>query len=212
MIVSHGFGGAAVDGIKHPPLDILVDQIDRQGFVLLFSSDGGKATWGNDAALSAVKQAYHAALPHFRHDGKVYTLGVSMGGLPASLTALRKTLGVQIRATALVAGRVNLLNAVHTSRSRAASVALAYPGKKFTAHDPVNHFHALPVKRTPLLAVVSPDDTIVTANENGLKLAHLVKSAGGPVEVLTVRGQHLTHGYINPDVGRQIGLFFKRHP
>ncbi|GAA4018913.1 hypothetical protein GCM10022631_35090 [Deinococcus rubellus] len=87
VIVSHGRGGLASDGIQHAPFDALLDGIDAQGFVLLLSSDGGPSTWGNAAALSSIQRAYRAALPHFRHDGRVYTLGISMGALPATLTA-----------------------------------------------------------------------------------------------------------------------------
>ncbi len=112
VIVSHGRGGQASDGSTHQPFDAMLDAIDVQGFVLLLSSDGGRETWGSPRALNTLRRAYHAALSHFQHDGRVYTLGISMGGLPATLTAYRRTLGIPVNAVALVAGRVNLNNAV----------------------------------------------------------------------------------------------------
>lgn len=93
MIVSHGGGGQSSDGSTHKPCDAMLDAIDVQGFVLLLSSDGGRETWGSPAALNTVRRTCRAALPQFRHDGRLYTLSISMGGLPATLTAYRRTLG-----------------------------------------------------------------------------------------------------------------------
>lgn len=212
VIVSHGRGGAALNGITHPPFDALLDAIDTQGFALLLSDDAGGATWGNQAALASIRRVFDTAQAHFKWDGRVYTLGVSMGGLPATLTAYRQTLGVPVRATATIAGRVNLADAVHTSAKRAASLKSAYGGQNWQGHDPVNDFPSFPRRATPLLTVVSPDDTIVDSAQNGERLARLVRQAGADVKVVRVRGQHLTHGFINADVGRQIGAFFKAHP
>lgn len=211
VIVSHGRGGLASDGIRHVPFDSLLDAIDAQGFVLLLSSDGGPSTWGNAAALSSIQRTYKAALPHFRHDGRVYTLGISMGALPATLTAYRRTLGIPIKAVTLVAGRVNLQDAVRSSVSRGKSIADAYGSAPLQASDPVNDFQHFIGRRTPLMVVVSPQDTVVSSAKNGGRLAHLARSAGANVEMVQVSGQHLTRGYVNAEVGRQIGAFFLRH-
>lgn len=195
VIVSHGRGGLASDGIRHAPFDALLDAIDAQGFVLLLSSDGGPSTWGNSAALSSIRRTYKVALPHFRYDGRVYTLGISTGGLPATLTAYRRTLGIPIKAVALVAGRVNLQDAVRSSVSRGKSITAAYGSALLKTSDPVNHFQHFVGRRTPLMVVVSPQDTVVS-------------SAGASVKVVQVSGQHLTHSHVNAAVGQQIGAFF----
>ncbi|BDP44598.1 alpha/beta hydrolase (plasmid) [Deinococcus aetherius] len=212
VIVSHGRGGQALDGITHPPFDTLVDAVDAQGYVLLLSNDGGRETWGSPGALTYIRRVYRAAQPHFQGDGRVYTLGISMGGLPATLTAYRQTLGVKVRATALVAGRVNLSDAVRTSARRAASIRRAYGAVSLAGHDPVNDFATFRGRRTPLLTVVSPQDTAVRSAANGVRLAHLARAAGADVRVIQVQGPHLSRGYMNADIGRQIALFFKAHP
>lgn len=212
VIVSHGRGGQALDGITHPPFDTLVDAIDVQGYVLLLSNDGGQETWGSPGALTYIRRVYRAARPHFQSDGRIYTLGISMGGLPATLMAYRRTLGVEVRATAIVAGRVNLSDAVRTSVRRAASVRRAYGAASLARHDPVNDFATFPGRRTPLLTVVSPQDTAVRSAANGVRLAHLARSAGASVRVIQVQGPHLSRGYMNADIGRQIALFFNAHP
>ncbi|MBZ9715422.1 alpha/beta hydrolase family protein [Deinococcus multiflagellatus] len=211
MIVSHGRGGQALDGITHPPFDTLVDAIDVQGYVLLLSNDGGKETWGSPDALAYVGRVYRAAQPHFKGDGRVYSLGISMGGLPATLTAYRQTLGVRVRATAIVAGRVNLRDAERTSARRAASIRRAFGGASQVGYDPVNQFASFRGRLTPLLAVVSAQDTAVASAANGIRLAILARAAGADVQVLQVQGPHLSRGYMNADVGSKIAQFFNTH-
>lgn len=211
VIVSHGRGGQASDGSTHAPFDAMLDAIDKQGFVLLLSSDGGRETWGSPAALNTLRRAYRSALPRITHDGRVYTLGISMGGLPATLTAYRRTLGLPINAVALVAGRVNLNNAVRTSKSRGRSVAAAYAGASTQGHDPVNDFSGFVGTRTPLLVVSSPQDQAVSGDQNGLLLATLAQKVGARTKIIRVTGPHLNRQYVNADVGRQIGAFFKAH-
>ncbi len=212
VIVSHGRGGQALDGVTHPPFDTLVDAIDVQGYVLLLSNDGGRETWGSPGALAYIKRVYQAARPHYQGNGRLYTLGISMGGLPATLTAYRQTLGVPVQATALVAGRVNLKDAVRTSQRRGQSVRRAYGGGSLSGHDPVNDFAQFSGRLTPLLTVVSPQDTAVPSAANGERLAALARRAGADVQVLQVRGPHLSGGYMNASIGRQIGEFFSAHP
>lgn len=211
VIVSHGRGGQALDGITHPPFDTLLDAIDVQGYVLLLSNDGGPETWGSPRALAYLRRVYRAAQPLFRGDGRVYTLGLSMGALPATLAAYRKELGVPVRAVAIVAGRVNLQEARRTSRKRAASIQKAYAAASSAGHDPVHDFARFPGRRTPLLVVVSPQDRTVNSASNGERLAALARQAGAAVQVIRVRGPHLASGYMNPEVGHQIGQFFQAH-
>lgn len=211
VIVSHGRGGQALDGVTHPPLDTLLDAIDIQGYVLLLSNDGGRETWGSPAALAYIGRIYQAARPHYQGNGRLYTLGISMGGLPATLTAYRQTLG-PVRATAIVAGRVNLKEAMRTSQRRAQSVRRAYGGASRSGHDPVNDFAWFRGRLTPLLTVVSPQDAAVASAANGERLAALARGAGADVRVVQVQGPHLAGGYMNAGIGRQIGAFFSAHP
>lgn len=211
IIVSHGRGGQASDGSTHKPFDAMLDAIDVQGFVLLLSSDGGRETWGSPAALNTLRRAYQAALPKFKHDGRVYTLGISMGGLSATLTAYWQILGRPVNAVALVAGRVNLNNAVRTSKSRGRSVAAAFAGASRQGHDPVNDFGQFLDTKTPLLVVSSPQDQAVSGVKNGLLLATLARKAGAQTRVIGVMGPHLNRQYVNADIGRQIGAFFSAY-
>lgn len=212
VIVSHGRGGQALDGVTHAPLDTLLDALDTQGYVLLLSNDGGPTTWGNPAALASIRRVYRAAQPHVQGNGRVYTLGISMGGLPAVLTAYQGMLGVPVQATAIIAGRVNLQDAVRTSVRRAASIRRAFGALDLFSADPVNGFRRFPGRRTPLLTVVSPQDTAVNSRTNGLRLAQLARQAGADVQIISVKGPHLARGYVNAEIGRQIARFFATHP
>lgn len=211
VIVSHGRGGQASDGRDRKPFNAMLSAIDAQGFVLLLSSDGGGDTWGSPAGLNTLRRAYRAALPRFRHDGRVYTLGVSMGGLPAALTAYRHTLGFSISAVAVVGGWVNLRNAVRTSKSRTRAVEAAYGRASRRGHDPVGDFGGFVGKRTPLLVVSSPQDRSVAGNRNGLLLVKLARKAGAQTKVIAVTGAHMNRRYVNAEIGQQIGEFFRAH-
>lgn len=211
VIVSHGRGGQASDGRSHKPFNAMLSALDVQGYALLLSSDGGGDTWGSPAALNTLRRAYRAALPRFQHDGRVYTLGISMGGLPATLIAYRRTLGLSVGAVAVVGGWVNLRNAVRTSRSRTRAVTAAYGQASTRGHDPVNDFSGFVGKRTPLLVVSSPQDRMVAGEKNGLLLAALARKAGAQTEIIAVTGPHLNRQYVNADIGRQIGAFFGAH-
>ncbi|CAM3693853.1 Alpha/beta hydrolase [Deinococcus saxicola] len=134
-----------------------------------------------------------------------------MGGLPATLTAYRRTLGFPINSIALVAGRVNLNNAVRTSKSRGRSVAAAFAGAFTHGHNPVNDISGFVGTRTPLLVVSSPQDQAVSGIQNGLLLATLARKVGARTKVIGVRGPHLNRQYVNADIGRQIGAFFRTH-
>ncbi|WP_344983869.1 hypothetical protein [Deinococcus rubellus] len=95
--------------------------------------------------------------------------------------------------------------------SRGKSITDAYGSAALKTSDPVNHFQHFIGRRTPLMVVVSPQDTVVSSVKNGGRLAHLARAAGASVKVVQVSGQHLTHGDVNAEVGRQIGAFFLRH-
>ncbi|MFC3832929.1 MULTISPECIES: hypothetical protein [Deinococcus] len=130
-----------------------------------------------------------------------------MGGLPATLTAYSQTLG-PVRASASVAGRVNLKDTVRTSQRRGQSVRRAYGGASLSGHDPVNDFARFRGRLTPLLTVVSPQGTGVASAANGERLAVLARRVGADVRVVPVKGPHLFGGYMNAGIGRQIGEFF----
>ncbi|MFC3832930.1 MULTISPECIES: hypothetical protein [Deinococcus] len=53
VVVPHGRGGQALDGVTHPPSGTLPDVIDAQGYVLL-CNDSGRETRGSPVILTAI--------------------------------------------------------------------------------------------------------------------------------------------------------------
>ncbi|TSA80350.1 hypothetical protein FNU79_16620 [Deinococcus detaillensis] len=95
--------------------------------------------------------------------------------------------------------------------NRGKSITDAYGSASLQASDPVDYFQHFTHRRTPLMVVVSPQDTVVSSAKNGGRLAHLARAAGASLQLVQVSSQHLTYGYVNAEVGRQIGAFFLQH-
>ncbi|MGH8615806.1 MAG: alpha/beta hydrolase family protein, partial [Gammaproteobacteria bacterium] len=181
----------------------------------LLSEDAGPETWGNDAALNYIIRMFKQAKARFLWNGSVFTIGISMGGLPATLTAYRQTLGIPVKAIALIAGRVNLLDAFVGPKDRSADIDSAYGTSFYTsqeyAHDPIADFYSYIGNKTPVLAIVSAQDDTVNSKTNGELLVNLSKKLGVESNIYSVEGPHLGSGYLSVDVASKIASFFNLH-
>jgi hypothetical protein len=217
LIVSHGRKASPASQLRHPVLKRFFQILSSYGYVLLFSDDAGPETWGNAAALAMIRRICAVALTRFNWNGTIYTLGISMGGLSATLTAYRRTLKTPVAAVALVGGRVNLADAHSGPPGRTAAIDLAYPahGPVFATasrgHDPVNGFADFPGKSTPVIAIVSPGDSVVSSTRNGERLVELSRTAGTASRLITVTGQHLGRGHFTDAIAQRIARFFEQH-
>jgi len=138
-----------------------------------------------------------------------------MGGLPATLTAYRQTLGIPVKAVALIGGRVNLLDALGGPKGRFAQIDEAYsipfyPLREYE-HDPVGDFNGFIGNKTPVLAIVSPQDDAVNSKSNGELLVKKSKKLGVRSNIYSVDGEHLGSGYLSVDVATEIVFFFEQY-
>lgn len=217
VVVSHGRQASARSELGDPVLKRFFDHLGSRGYVLLLSGDAGPESWGNQAALTSIRRAFKRAKTQFQWDGRPYTLGISMGGLCATLTAYRLTLAVPVKAVALIAGRVNLADAHCGPPERTAALERAYgaTGEAFWRavryHDPVQDFADFEGNTTPVLAVASPEDTAVNSAVNGQWLVQLGRLAGAPSQSLTVSGCHLGPEHLGAGVAKRIEHFFANH-
>lgn len=214
VIVSHCLGKAPMEQLRFRAYEGVFEPLVDHGFALLLSSDAGTDTYGNDAALAYIQRVFQQARQAFHWDGRVYTLGVSMGGLPALLTAYRQTLGQPVQATALIAGVTHLQHIHQGPPARTARVEQAYRGSFPSAaagHDPVGDFQHFAGRRTPLLVVASGDDSVIPVDRHGARLLALARDAGADARLLKVDGAHIGPGHFTPRVARTIIEFYQNH-
>lgn len=215
IIVSHGREAKPTNELRSPEFHKLFDVLTKNNYVVLLSEDAGPETWGNDAALNYIMRMFKQAKARFLWNGGVFTIGISMGGLPAILTAYRQTLGIPVKAIALIAGRVNLLDAFVGPKDRSADIDKAYSTSFYTskeyAHDPIADFYSYIGNKTPVLAIVSSQDDVVNSKNNGELLVKKSKKLGVESNVYSVEGQHLGSGYLNAEVATKIVSFFEQH-
>ncbi|MGH8550298.1 MAG: hypothetical protein ACRERU_17195 [Methylococcales bacterium] len=126
VIVSHAREAKPADELHNPPYPDFFHALGAAGYVLLLSEDSGDEDWGNAAALRSVERVFNKARERFKWNRTIFMLGLSMGGLPATLTAYRGTLKTPVNAVALIAARVNLADAYTAPAERRAAIEAAY--------------------------------------------------------------------------------------
>ena len=234
VVVSHRWGGTpehALDRVGHPAYSAFLERFTDAGFALLLSKDGGLETWGNAAALANVLSVWFKARA-FYNFGDTFTLGFSMGGLPASLLGLTGRLPV--RGTVAVAAQLSLLDA-YTSPgwpARSLSVARAYkldpnviPNNAALAavsfgHDPVGDLKLITTssptiranpawRRVPTLVVASRTDATVDFTANSAAFVALLSTLEPQTRLLEVSGGHLGAAHFAPLVADAAIRFLK---
>lgn len=233
VVVSHRWGGTpehALDRVGHPAYSAFLKRFTDAGFALLLSRDGGLETWGNTAALANASSVWTKARALYTF-GDTFTLGFSMGGLPASLLGLTGRLPV--RGTVTVAAQLSLLDAYTspTLPARSLSVARAYKldhhvgpnnaalAAVFFGHDPVGDLRLITTARTirpnpawrrvPTLVVASRTDATVDFTANSAAFVALLSKLEPQTRLLEVSGGHLGADHFAPLVADTAITFFK---
>lgn len=223
LMVSHPFKGRPQDGLDetgHPVYAHFIGQFLEAGYAVLLSSDGGEETWGNTTALDHLVSVSAEATRCFSYNGRTFTLGVSMGALPATLVGLTGRLPV--RATALVGGVLSLPSLYQSGVTFRDSMARAYglSGSRLSAdqfgfatvqNSPLEGTSYFAHQAIPFLAVGSSSDAWVLASQHSEPFIESQKALGTASRFLEVTGPHLSASHFSDQVAREIIQFFANH-
>ena len=205
LVVSHRFQGTPEHGINregNPVYARFLERFQDAGFALLLSADAGPETWGNEAALASASRAWEAAGRLLDFGGETFTLGISMGGLPATLLGLHGR--IPVLGTVLVAGVASLTSAASHNPTLAASVLRAY-GSPDRQGLPEVHDPPLVVARAdrpvpPVMAVASRADATVPFGPNSEAYVVAAARSEPRSRLLEVTGGHLSGAHFSDAV------------
>ncbi len=214
LVVSHPLGAIpeyGIDFVNHAGYAQFLERFSQAGYALLLSSDGGRETWGNQNALENTYRVWNAALSRFDYSGQTFSLGVSMGALPATLLGL--TGRIPLEGTIVVAGVLNLPDIYRRSDPNyPASLTKAYslPAKASDAQlafatvpqDPINgtlFFRKLDI---PYLAIGSRGDARVPLERNAEAFVREMQPFQQDSRVLEVPGPHLSAAHFSEEVSK----------
>lgn len=199
IVVSHRWRGTPEDGVDtvgHAVYAGFLSRFVSAGYAVLLSGDGGPETWGNEAALENTRQLWEASVKLFRYSDETFTMGFSMGGLPAALLGL--TGRIPVRGAVLIAPVLSLSSVYASNPTFRASIDRAYPPATpgdFPAaslgHDPVRDGAMLDLQRLPVLVVASPDDQTAPFKTNARAYLDRYGLLEGRSRLLEVTGPHL---------------------
>ena len=214
LLVSHSFGSIpehGIDFVNHAGYAQFLERFSEAGYALLLSSDGGKETWGNVGALENTYRVWNAAISRFDYSGQTFSLGVSMGALPATLLGL--TGRIPLEGTIVVAGVLNLpdiyrrsdpvyprsLTRAYSLPARVSDEQLAFAT---VPHDPIYGTLFFKKLDIPYLAVASKGDGRVTLERNALTFVRQMQPFQQDSRVLEVTGPHLSAAHFSIEVSR----------
>lgn len=204
VVISHPRSQDTVRLMSSSSMNIFTAALLRGGFAVLLSHDGGPATWGSKAGLSAAAKTHASAVRRFPWNGKTYALGLSMGGLMSLRSALPGS-PYQVHGVALIDAWVNLTDAWATSLVRRQEIQAAYgvAGRPTPAIDPLAAASRI---SAPLFVVASRDDRTAPSNTNA---EALLSAAPGRKEVVWLSGPHMGGNRFTPQLANRLVAFFK---
>lgn len=214
LVVSHRFQGAPEHGVNfvgNPTYARFLDRFQRAGYALLLSADGGPETWGNEAALGNASRVWDAASRLFDFTGETFTLGVSMGGLPATLLGLYER--IPVLGTILVAAVADLGDAASRNPTLGASLLRAY-GLSDRASVPADHDPVRVAARPdgvvpPVLAIASRSDATVPFGPNSEAFVAAAAAREPRSRLLEVTGPHLSGAHFADAVADEAVAFLQ---
>lgn len=211
VIVSHSRNMKAEDSMTRPHLLKMFERFSRAGMAVLVSGDAGGRSWGDQRALDYVVQLRQMAIQELPQVGNTYTLGYSMGGLPALLSAYRRLFPVS--GVLLLDARVNLLDAWHGSDlKRKQEIAQAH-GVTLDdplpfGIDPLNDYRDTDSRRVPLFVAGSPEDQTVLFRHNGEML--FTRTLSRESKLFALSGPHLGASHFGDEVTEAMVNFVSR--
>lgn len=211
VVVSHSRGMTAERSMERPWLREMFGAFNAAGMAVLVSNDAGPKTWGERTVMQYLQEVHARAVYLFPYNGSTYTLGYSMGGLPALLSAYQKVFPVS--GVMLIDARVNLLDAWQSwDAPRRQEIALAHGVNERDplplGADPLNDYSEAEVGHLPVLVVGSAEDDVVPFHRNGELL--MQRHRAPESRLVRVSGPHLGASHVGPDVSRELVTFVQR--
>ena len=214
LLVSHPLGAIpeyGIDFVNHAGYAQFLERFSQAGYALLLSSDGGRETWGNVGALENTYRVWNAALGRFDYSGQTFSLGVSMGALPATLLGL--TGRIPLEGTITIGGVLNLpdiyrrsdptypasLTRAYSLPTQVSDAQLAYATMP---HDPIGGTLFFSKLDIPFLAIGSRGDTRVPLERNATAFVRQMQPFQSDSRVLEVTGPHLSAAHFSEEVSR----------
>lgn len=218
IYLSHRLGGEPEMGRRNEAPWIMFGAMQRAGWTILRSADAGRETYGNDRALAYCARMCGKAIERIDWDGRLFSLGISMGAIPALLMTWRGLFPHPVRAVASVAG-VTSLAAIHADPpARRARIDAAYGvTKQFPferasqGHDPLNDFRSFPHTGIPLLALASSDDTLLPIEIHAAPMVEASRAIESPSKLVRISGPHIGPEHFTLRTAAHIANFFMAH-
>lgn len=191
VVVSHSRGLTAEQSLTRPHLRSVFSRLTAAGYSVLVSNDAGPTTWGAPQALTYLADMRWRAIRTFPFNGRSYTMGYSMGGLPALLAAYMPVFPVS--GVILLDAQVSLLDVWKGSNPKfqedvrvahGISPQAALPPRR----DPLS-FLGPEAARVPLLVAGSAEDQAVPLSRNGAAL--FARSTSPESRLVRLSGPHL---------------------
>jgi len=187
----------------------------RTGWHILRSADAGPATYGNDSALNYCARMCEKAVERCDWDGRLFTLGISMGSLTALQMTWKGLFPYPVRAVATIDGVMDL-QAVHASPvERRLRIEKAYAiggGTGFAeatqGHDPLRDFQRFKHKEIPLLAFASSEDALLPIGKHSAAMVAASQEVGAKSKLVRTGGPHLAEEHFTVETASRIVSFF----
>lgn len=216
IYMSHRLGGVPAKGRQNEAPWILFGALQNSGWNILRSADAGPETYGNDNALDYCARMFAKTIDQIDWDGRLFSLGISMGALPAQLMTWNDRFDHPVRAISTIAGVADL-SAVHASPAeRRERIDAAYGvtenlsfKEASRGHDPLNDFRNFRRNEIPLLAVASRDDTLLPIDVHAEPMVRTSREAGGRSELVRISGDHIGPEHFTPKMAARIIAFFE---
>lgn len=210
VVVHHPHGRSADEMLERPHLRALYAELLAQGAAVLVSHDAGRTGWGSPTVLRYAAEVHAGAVKHFPWNGNTYALGLSMGGLPALLSA--HTQPYRVQGVILIDAKVNLRESwegTHDPRfeqhRREIEEAYRLPRGAVLPFglDPLEYVH----RAVPLLVISGDGDGIVDFWANGRTVFR--RSQHPDSRLIELPGAHLSMSRFAPEVLAEVGAFLR---
>ncbi|NLU84828.1 alpha/beta hydrolase [Rhodococcus sp. HNM0569] len=207
VVYLHGRSGSEAS-LDEPDRAALRDALLAAGYLLASPAMHGDA-WGNRTAQDDLV-ALDAWLDAYGYTGRRFLLGESMGA-GAAANALR--LGeIPVAGVVMIAPSLSLTAVWDRGEAGRESLTSAYElapdgadvAERTHAWDPIRH-DARRYRRAPILVFASAEDRIAALHTVTGPWVAAVRTAGLPVDLVRVRGGHVSDDHIRP--GEVVGFF-----
>lgn len=217
VYMSHRLGGVPAKGRQRAAPWVMFGAMRRAGWHLLRSADAGPDTYGNDRALSYCTRICGKALEQLDWNGRLFSLGISMGSLTALQMTWKDLFPHPVDAVATIDGAMDL-RAIHArppERRRRIESAYGTNTRGFIeasrGHGPMNDFQAYSNNGIPLLAFASTNDTVLPIRRHSAPMVRASRDVGAPSKLVRTSGAHLANAHFSAGIASRIIDFFSKN-